>query len=696
MAKTRTRKAAKNPQRRAPEDQVFKRTAEIRSEDVDEEKRSIDVAFSSETDSVSFLGIPQVLLHEEDAMDLEQLRNLGSVLLNHDPNQIIGRPENVRLDEKDRVARASIVFDDDPESDRVFKKVQSGSLRGVSVGFRVEKWQILDAGETWKSPGGRAIEGPADVATKWKVAEFSLTPIPADSTVGVGRSTGPERPKEIDMIPKDVRERLVARGLSEDATEEEAQAFLLRSLEDAKKPDVKADPPEAPAADPATEERALKAERERVKEIRDLCGIYPETRELTDTLIDDGSSVEQARKVVLDHLKETRKPVGTATRVDLGEEERDKFRVAAEDSLMLRTPWGRAALKDDRRVAAAREVRGRTLLDLAEECIRRAGGAKVVSRDIDGLIRRAISHSTSDFPNILSNVANKALLDAYQEAPATWRPLARVTSLADFKLTNRIRLGDAGNLLLTRELEPMPEGSFAENMESYQLATYSKRFGISRQALINDDLSAFDRIPRQMGAAAARVPQDLFWSLLVSAAGVGPTMAEDALPLFSAVGAPHASGVNYTAAAGAIAIATLGTAKAFMRTQTGLAGPGETAPALNITPQFLVVPAALEALALQFVAQITPAVSASVVPAWIPALTVIVEPRLDAATNGLTAWYLASTQVDGAEVGFLNGREEPTMVTQEGTNVLGIEWGVYLDCAAHFVDHRGWYRCRGA
>ena len=66
--------------------------------------------------------------------------------------------------------------------------------------------------------------------------------------------------------------------------------------------------------------------------------------------------------------------------------------------------------------------------------------------------------------------------------------------------------------------------------------------------------------------------------------------------------------------------------------------------------------------------------------------------------NGLTAWYLAAgpSVVDGAEIGFLNGVETPSMVTVEGTNVLGIEWGVYLDCAAHFVDHRGWYRCRGA
>lgn len=636
-----------------PVGELFRRDASIATRDVDAKARTVNVSFSSQTDAVRFLGIPQVLLHERGSVDLE---GLSSVLLNHDPDQIIGRAEGARIDPKERKGRARIVFDDDPESARAFAKVEAGSLRGVSVGFRVDRWQILDEGDTWTSPEGQKFEGPADIATAWRGVEFSLTPIPADHTVGVGRnSSGPSGPRssimqQVDTEPAAVRD-------------------------DQGEPDLV----------------DVRAERKRVKEIRDLCGLYPQTRDLEAELVDSGASIEQTRIAILDRMKETRPPLGGGqVRVDFGRDERDKFRENAELALALRA----GAIRGDEAKRARERVSflgPQTLVGLATECVRRA--RLPMSVNAGEILTRAISHSTSDFPSILSNVANKSLLEAYREAPATWRLLAKTASLPDFKLSNRLRLGDAGNLLLTRELEPMPEGTFAENVESYQLATYSKRFGISRQAIINDDLSAFDRIPRQMGAAAARVPQELLFDLLVSAAGVGPNMAEDALALFSAT---HTSGSNYTAAVGAIAVATLGTAKGLMRMQTGLAGPGEIPPILNITPQFLLVPSALEALALQFTTVITPNISTSVVPGWIPALQVIVEPRLDAATNGLTAWYLVSREVDGAEVGFLNGREEPELVKVEGTNVLGVEWGVYLDCAAHFVDHRGWYRCRGA
>ena len=87
----------------------------------------------------AFHGPARILLHERDAVDLAPLRETGSVLFNHDISSIVGRPENVEIDTKDRVGRATIRFDQDDESERVFQKVKSGSLRGVSVRFAVSE-----------------------------------------------------------------------------------------------------------------------------------------------------------------------------------------------------------------------------------------------------------------------------------------------------------------------------------------------------------------------------------------------------------------------------------------------------------------------------------------------------------------------------------------------------------------------------
>jgi hypothetical protein len=172
-------------------------------------------------------------------------------------------------------------------------------------------------------------------------------------------------------------------------------------------------------------------------------------------------------------------------------------------------------------------------------------------------------------------------------------------------------------------------------------------------------------------------------------------MDEDSIALFATT---HASGVNYTASALAIDITNLGTIRKALRLIKGMAATGETAPTLNITPRYLVVPATLETLALQVTSQITPALITSSQPNWIKSLDIIVEPLLDAATNGTTAWYLAAdpAAMPGYLMAFLDGRTEPTMIQVEGTNILGTEWGVYLDCGVKCIEHRGWYRVRGA
>lgn len=159
--------------------QLFYRSTEFDRSKVDEKKRSVDLSFSSETPIPRWFG-KEILLHGSGNVELARLRSMGTVLMNHNPDIIVGPVKNPRIE--DKKGRATIGFDNDEDGERAMQKVLSGSLRGVSVGYR-----IIKAREVLKDEEYEGIEGPALIALRWMPYEISLTPIPADATVGIGR-----------------------------------------------------------------------------------------------------------------------------------------------------------------------------------------------------------------------------------------------------------------------------------------------------------------------------------------------------------------------------------------------------------------------------------------------------------------------------------------------------------------------------
>jgi HK97 family phage prohead protease len=158
---------------------LFYRHFALERDAVDEEKRQATLSFSSETGYRRWFGM-EYLSHADGAVDLSRLESVGAVLYNHDPEKIIGPVLSVAI--KDRRGIATIGFDDDEEGNRWLAKVKSGSLRGVSIGYLPEKGRELEADEEYEG-----FTGPGTVFTKWAPYEITLTPIPADATVGVGR-----------------------------------------------------------------------------------------------------------------------------------------------------------------------------------------------------------------------------------------------------------------------------------------------------------------------------------------------------------------------------------------------------------------------------------------------------------------------------------------------------------------------------
>jgi hypothetical protein len=326
---------------------------------------------------------------------------------------------------------------------------------------------------------------------------------------------------------------------------------------------------------------------------------------------------------------------------------------------------------------AARPYTRMRFTDMLRELHVQRGGRRDVS---DHLLVRGGMHTTSDFPHLLTETGNRLLRTGYQSYQGGVVRVAKQVTARDFRPLNRLNLGEAPALLAVGEHGEVTRGTVGEAKESYSVKTYARVFSLTRQALLNDDLDAFGSFAVKQGRAAAELIASSLASLLAS----NPTMS-DGTALF------HANHGNLAASGAAIDLTTLGAGLAAMRKQTGLDG----VTPIDVAPRYLIVPAAKEIVAKQFVAQITPATASNANP-FAGQLEVVPDPRLDAASA--TAWYLAadSAVIDTIEYAFLDQAAGPQFQTREGFDILGLEMRVVLDFGAGLIDHRGLYKNPGA
>lgn len=144
-------------------------------------ERKFTLSFSSEEPYDRWFG-REILDHAEGAVDMKRVNDIGCVLFNHNRNQVIGKIVRAWL-ENGR-GMAEITFDSDDFSETIYQKVQSGTLKGVSVGYVIDAMEEVKDGKT--SADGR-FTGPCYIARKWTPYEVSIVSVPADPTVGVGR-----------------------------------------------------------------------------------------------------------------------------------------------------------------------------------------------------------------------------------------------------------------------------------------------------------------------------------------------------------------------------------------------------------------------------------------------------------------------------------------------------------------------------
>ena len=610
---------------------------------VDTDSRTVELSFSSETPYGRWFG-DEILCHDEECINLERFNNgLGTVLFNHDRDAVVGHIEKVWLE--DNRGKALVRFDTDEQSETIFQKVQSGTLQGVSVGYSIKRYEVLDEKDSVSSNG--RFKGPDTyVVTDWEPLEISIVSVPADATVGVGRSAE-EIHTSIDT--------------QEDNTRMDPKEILNNE-------EVKSTEPVETGITQADLQKAMEQERKRTSEITAMFRDFDV--EGADEAIVMGVSVDEARAMVMDQLRARNKGVS----VTMGEAESDKFRAAAQDAVLMAAgiPVADAA-------PGAQELRGYSMVEMARESLRRESGSTVNFGDNMELARAAIN-STSTFPAIMSNLANKSVMVGFNEAETTYQIWAGKGSNRDFKEAARVALSEAGTLELVPEGGQFKQDSFGEASARTKVATYGKLFSLTRQAIINDDLGLFSKIATKYGSAAKRLVNKMVYAQLT-----GNVKMQDNVALFDA---KHG---NVAGTGEALSVKAIAKAITAMRRQKGITGEAT----LNITPKYLVVPPELEMTAYQIVnsTAAVDGVNSGVVNPYKGRFVVVA----DAELTDPDAWYLVAdaSQHDTIEVTYLNGVETPRLETRQGFDVDGIEYKVAFDCGVSALDFRGVFKNAG-
>ena len=157
------------------------RTLDLERKAVNEEARTVELALSSETPVERWFGL-EILGHKKGEVDLVRMRSGAPLLVDHNTRDQVGVVENARLDE-DRVLRCVVRFGRSQRAEEIFRDVLDGIRSKVSVGYQILRYETT-----------KGEKGGSDTvrATRWMPMEASIVAVPADDTVGVGRSHGPE------------------------------------------------------------------------------------------------------------------------------------------------------------------------------------------------------------------------------------------------------------------------------------------------------------------------------------------------------------------------------------------------------------------------------------------------------------------------------------------------------------------------
>jgi len=646
--------------------------AEFKAESFNETDRTVEVIFATETavrtfDWDAYETVDEILLCKPENGDLSRLNAGAPALDNHNrygetAKNVVGVVSDARFE--NGVGIAKIRFGSSESDTELMNKVRDKIVTGVSVGYNVYEYQVT------RTEG----QNPVYKATRWEATEISFTPVQADKNSRVRSENGEnevvitEEIAVIEPIIEVIEEENNINLNKPEMTEEEKAALAAEKL----------------ASEKATRSAAASEERARIKGISAHCRALGLSQSIADALIEENVDLATAGQRALVEWEKAQ-PANPNPTVQQVQDDKEKTRSAMTNALVLRIAPNAASIMGEENVRAAHDFKGMSLLRLAEESLIRSGVStrglstrEIAKGALGAKVRGA--HHTSDFPLLLVDSFTRTLRAQYALYPRTFEAWARRSTMPDFREITRVQLsGLIGNFDEVQELGEYKAGTFSEASEKYKLAKFGKIVGISWEAIINDDLSAFTRVPQAFAMKAAQKQSDLVYGIMTG----NPTMG-DTIALWNA-----ATHKNYTSTGTALSETSLDVAYQLFRTQKSIEGDF-----LNLAPKFLIVGPKNELIARKLTStNYTPAKQTDISVAALTGLQLIVEPRITDYS-----WFLVAdpAMIDTVEYAFLDGEEELFIEQKEGFDVDALQIKARMVFGTKAIDWRGMYKNAGA
>lgn len=475
-----------------------------------------------------------------------------------------------------------------------------------------------------------------------------------------------KRLEEFEKMPQDLRNSLTRNPRNQAQAPQAPQATHTQ------------EPPKDAATIIAEERERQKTRAEGINNIFGMFG-NRHTDLLAECLADVDCSVDMAKDKLLAKLGKDVTPSNT-TGAHIYADNGNIVGDSIKQALMSRAGYDNRENDNAYNTYSLKEMARASLQDR---------GISIAAANVLQMVGLAFTHSSSDFGNILLDVTNKSLLEGWDAAEETFPIWTKEGRLSDFKTSHRVGMGEFPSLNQVREGAEYKYVTVGDHGEPIALATYGNIFSITRQAIINDDLTVLTSVPRKMGEAAKATIGDLVYAVLTK----NPAMS-DKKALFSK---DHGNLVSAD-----ISVDGFDEARKAMRLQRAAAtkdanGKEVEGRTLNIRPAYALVPVALETLASQTIK------SASVKGADVNSgvnnpirdfATVVAEPRLDAHSE--KEWYLTAAKGrDTIEVAYLDGITTPFIDQMEGFTMDGIATKVRIDAGVAPLDWRGLVKSNG-
>jgi len=551
---------------------------------------------------------------------------------------ILGSVRDFKIEDGKVIGR--LYFSKSKDAQEALLKVREGHLDSGSVGYRQEETVYIPEGESLVK-NGKEYNGELYLTTKWALQEFSLVAIGADS----GAKARNENVQVSESAARDAAEKI---------TEEKSMPAEIK---------------ERAEGTVTTENQAKDGIKEvtiRSARISELCAKHGCADKAAE-YIRSGASVEQVQDAILDTIQARTVPLSTASRIEVGTEDVEKKRAAAVDGILIRS-----GIKLSKSADGAKDYSALSFENIARNCLR-ASNVDTSYMGREEIIKRALS--TSDFPNILANVASKSVMQGYQAGQQTYRIWAKTGMLADFKTASRAALGDAPEMLLNESGEEVQQGVIGDRGESITLKTYARKLVITRKALINDDAGLFNRMFFAFGQRAANQIEAAAYGVLLDNEDLA-----DGVKLF------HSNHDNLEGTSKGIVDSTkLSIAMAAIGNQRSDGGM-----ALSLMGRYIL--GGFENLvAASILCNSTTDATTSSNADFNPYKNMGLVPVISGHIPG-KKWFLVADNIDTVEVAFLNGKDTPTIeaIDNDG-GVLGRTYLAYIDYAAKALDYRGMF-----